>query len=86
MRKMLVLLLLMWCIVPVSAAQIPQDLTDAIPAIALDHLHDHDITGLQPRIALGQLVHHLLLLGGDGVYNSGFLGAHGFSSIYAFDF
>ena len=31
MRKILVLLLLMWCIVPVRAAQIPRDLTDAIP-------------------------------------------------------
>ena len=42
MRKILVLLLLMWCIVPVSAAQIPQDLTDAIPDSARELLDDTD--------------------------------------------
>ena len=53
---------------------------------ALDHLHDLDFSGLHAALDVGLLVHLLLLLGGDGVYNSGFLGAHGFSSIYAFDF
>ena len=42
MRKILVLLLLMWCIVPVSAAQIPRDLTDAIPDSAREFLDDTD--------------------------------------------
>ena len=42
MRKILVLLLLMWCIVPVSAAQIPRDLTDAIPDSARELLDDAD--------------------------------------------
>ena len=32
----------MWCIVPVSAAQIPQDLTDAIPDSAREFLDDTD--------------------------------------------
>ena len=42
MRKILVLLLLMWCVVPVSAAQIPQELTDAIPDSARELLDDTD--------------------------------------------
>ena len=42
MRKILVLLLLIWCIVPACAADIPQDLTDAIPDSARELLDDTD--------------------------------------------
>ena len=42
MRKILVLLLLIWCIVPACAADIPQDLTDAIPDSARELRDDTD--------------------------------------------
>ena len=51
MRKILVLLLLMWCIVPVSAAQIPQDLTDAIPELLDDTDKGDSFTSLNDGLS-----------------------------------
>ena len=42
MRKILVLLLLLWCIVPACAAEIPEDLMDSIPNSAREMLDNAD--------------------------------------------
>ena len=42
MRKIFLLLVLLWCIVPACASQIPREITDAIPDSARPFLEDTD--------------------------------------------
>ncbi len=42
MRKFLIIFVLLWCIVPACAAEIPQEITDAIPDSARPFLEDTD--------------------------------------------
>ena len=42
MRKIFLLLVLLWCIVPACASQIPREITDAIPDSARPFLEDID--------------------------------------------
>lgn len=38
MRKLWILLMLLWCVVPVYGAELPEELTDAIPDSARELL------------------------------------------------